>query len=287
MSVSEQALGPLREVELSAGRIRYRERGSGEPLLFVHPMILNGDLWRRVVPRLADRYRCIAPDWPLGGHSIAMRADADLTPAGIAGLVAELIEELDLAPVTLVGNDTGGAISQIVAASRPELLRRLVLITCDAFDNFPPLAAKPLVWFAQLPGSTAASRLVMRSRRLQRSPICFGLLCKRAMEPEIVRSYLTPSQSDPGVRRDLRRALRALAPRYTEDAARRLPEFNQPALVVWNPEDRFFPLEHARRLAELLPDSRLELIDDSYTFVPEDQPERLAGLLDSFAAETR
>jgi pimeloyl-ACP methyl ester carboxylesterase len=215
-----------------------------------------------------------------------MREDADLTPAGVAGVVAELIERLDLGPVTLVGNDTGGAISQIVAAERPELLRRLVLITCDAFDNFPPTAAKPLVWFAQLPGAARMAGLLGRSRRIQRSPLMFGLLCKRPMEPEIVRSYLAPSVTHPDVRRDAKRALRGLAPRYTEAAARKLPYFDRPALVVWNPEDRFFPLEHAHRLAELLPDSRLELIDDSYTFVPEDQPERLAELIARFVAES-
>lgn len=284
MSVSEQ-LGPSREVSLSAGTVRYRERGEGEPLVFIHPMILNGDLWRRVVPRLAARHRCITPDWPLGGHRPAMRSDADLTPAGVARLVAELIAALELEQVTLVGNDTGGAIAQIVAAQSPQRLRRLVLVTCDAFDNFPPLAAKPLVWFAQLPGSAAVARLLTRSRRIQRSPICFGLLCKRPMEPEIVRSYLGPSLTDPAVYRDARRALRALAPRYTLEAAERLAGFDRPAMVVWNPEDRFFPLEHAYRLADLLPDSRLELIDDSYTFIPEDQPERLAELIDGFTRE--
>jgi pimeloyl-ACP methyl ester carboxylesterase len=285
MSVSAQ-LGEVREVDLSAGTVRYRERGQGEPLVFIHPMILNGDLWRRVVPHLAPRHRCITPDWPLGGHRPAMRSDADLTPTGVARLVAELIESLELGEVTLVGNDTGGAIAQIVAADHPERLRRLVLVTCDAFDNFPPLAAKPLVWFAQLPGSAALARVLTRSRRIQRSPLCFGLLCKRPMEPEIVRSYLSPSLTDRAVYRDARRALRALAPGYTLKAAEKLPAFDRPAMVVWNPEDRFFPIEHAHRLADLLPDSRLELIDDSYTFVPEDQPERLAELIDGFARRT-
>jgi pimeloyl-ACP methyl ester carboxylesterase len=284
MSVST-SLGDPREVSIPQGTIRYCERGEGEPIVFIHPMIVNGDLWRDVVPPLAQRYRCITADWPLGGHRPPMNVDADLTPRGIAQIVADFIEALDLDGVTLVGNDTGGAIAQIVAADHPGRLARLVLITCDAFDNFPPPAAKPLVWFAHIPGSSAVARLLTRSRRIQLSPLVFGMLAKRKIEPEITRSYLSPSLSNTRVRRDARKALRGLAPKYTLAAAERLPTFDRPALILWNPEDRFFPLEHAYRLADLLPDSRVVEIEDSYTFVPEDQPARVAAAIDDFMRE--
>jgi pimeloyl-ACP methyl ester carboxylesterase len=279
-------LGTEHKVELSPGAIRYRERGEGEAIVFVHPMILNGDLWRKVVPPLAHEFRCITPDWPLGGHALAMNPDADLTPPAIAKLIAEFLEAINLDEVTLVGNDTGGAFAQLVAAHHPQRLRRLVLVTCDAFDNFPPRMAKALVLFAHTPGSVRLARALTRSRRVRRSPLVFGWVTKRPFEPEIEDSYLERILDDPDIQRDARKALRGLSARHTLAAAQRLPQFDRPALVVWAPEDRFFPVAHAHRLAELLPDARLELVDDCYTFMGEDQPERLAELIADFIRET-
>jgi len=275
VSVSE-ALGDRREVLVRQGAIRYCERGEGEPIVFLHPMVVNGDLWRKVVPLLAGEFRCITPDLPLGGHDIPMTPGADLSPPGIARIVAELLDELDLRGVTVVGNDTGGAIAQIVAANHPERLARLGLVTCDAFDNFPPLAAKPLVWMTYVPGAMPLAGRLARLPRLQRRAFVFGLLTKTPIEQEIVESYLSPAVRNPAVRWDAIKALRGLAPEHTLAAAECLGGFTGPALVAWNPEDHFFPFEHAQRLVELLPDARLVTIEDSHTFVPEDQPERLA-----------
>lgn len=283
MSISE-ALGERREVLLSQGTIRYRERGSGEPVVFIHPMVINGDLWRKVVPALDDRYRCITPDWPLGGHDLPMTPGADLTPAGVATIIADFLDALQLEDVTLVGNDTGGALAQIVATARPKRVGRLMLITCDAFDNFPPPAAKPLVWLTHIPPIMGLCARIARVPALQRMPFVFGLLTKTRIEQEIVESYLSPLIGNPAIRWDAGKALRGLAPRYTLDAARQLPSFSGPAVVAWNPEDHFFPLEHGRRLAELIPHALLEEVHDAHTFVPEDQPERLAELLHSLMA---
>ena len=247
-------------------------------------MLVNADMWRKVVPQLAASHHCVAPDLPLGGHAEPLAADADLSPDGIARLVAELLDELDLDDVTLVGNDTGGAFAQIVAADHADRVGRLMLVTCDAFDNFPPPAAKPLVWFAHLPGAQRIARILTRSRRVRRSPLCFGWLTKRPFEPEIEESYLSITSAGRGILRDARKALRALHPRYTQAAAQKLGTFAGPALVAWSVEDRFFPVEHAHRLAALLPDARLELLDDCYTFAAEDRPERFAELVGELAA---
>ena len=118
------------EVHLSQGTIRYREDGTGEPLLFVHGVVVNGDLWRKVVPRLSKDFRCIVPDWPLGSHETPMSADADLSPPGLARLVVDFMDALGLETVTLVGNDTGGALCQLVATRipRPRLASRAHLV---------------------------------------------------------------------------------------------------------------------------------------------------------------
>ena len=278
MSVSE-ALGQQREVALPQGTVRYRERGEGEPIVFVHGLLVNGDLWRQVVPLLADRYRCITPDWPLGSHSVPLAASADLTPPGLARLIADFMAALDLEGATVVGNDTGTALSQIVATLHPERVGRLVLTTGDAFDNFPPKMFKGVIALGYLPGSLwlldKAAR-PYKARRFSLAP-----LSKKLRDREILESY-AGQVKHAGIRRDLAKVLRALRSRYTEEAAEKLPRLEAPALMVWAPEDRFFPNEHARRLAELVPDGQVVEIRDSLAFVSEDQPDRTAEAIAEF-----
>src|SRR5262249_47121802 len=144
MAVKEKAtwrdpeLGVARELELSQGRLRCFEAGSGSPIVFLHGLLVNANLWRKVVTRLSPDFRCIALDLPLGAHTLPMPDAADLTPHGLAALVADALEALALEQVTLVGNDTGGALCQIVVTRRPERIGRLVLTSCDYRDNFPP-----------------------------------------------------------------------------------------------------------------------------------------------------
>jgi pimeloyl-ACP methyl ester carboxylesterase len=272
----------MKQVELSAGTIRYRESGDGPPIVFVHGLLVDGTLWRNVTPRLEGRFRCVVPDWPLGSHVSPMRADADLSPRGVAQLIAEFLEALDLNDATVVGNDTGGALTQMLAADRPPRVGRIVLTPCDAFDNFLPPLFKPLEFAARVPGGLNASVQPLRIRALRRLPIAFGRLIKHPVPPEVTDGWLRPFLSDREIRRDTVRFLRAIDKRDTLEAAERLQSFDKPALIVWASEDRVFPPAHARQLAELLPDARLEEVGDSYSFVPEDQPERLAELIDGF-----
>jgi pimeloyl-ACP methyl ester carboxylesterase len=267
-------------VTLPQGTIRYRESGTGETILFVHGLIVNGDLWRKVVPALSGRYRCIVPDWPLGSHEVAMEPDADLSPSGLANLINDFMRELDLRDVTVVSNDTGTALTQILATTHPERIGRLVLTSGDAFRNFPPYAFKPLVPLAAVPGFVTGLAAALRPRSAQKA--LYGPLAKTLKEPEIFESYAGPATSDAAVRRDLTKVLRAIRTSYTRKAAQRLPDFKKPVLLVWAPDDIFFPDSHAKRLAELLPDARVEYVKDSRAFISEDQPERLAELIGEF-----
>jgi pimeloyl-ACP methyl ester carboxylesterase len=282
MAISE-SLGTQREAALPQGTVRYRESGSGEPILFVHGLIVNGDLWRKVVPLLSGRYRCIVPDWPLGSHDVAMKPDADLSPAGLAELIDDFMRELDLRDVTVVSNDTGTALTQILATTRPDRIARLVLTSGDAFRNFPPYAFKPLVPLAAVPGFITGLAAALRPRFAQKA--LYGPLAKTLNEPEIFDSYARPATQDAAIRRDLTKVLRGIRTSYTRTAAEKLPGFHKPALLVWAPDDIFFPDSHAERLAELLPDARVEYVKDSRAFISEDQPERLAELILTFLAE--
>jgi len=281
----DSALGPQQEVRLPGGTVRYRERGAGPTLLFVHGLLVNGALWRKVVPELAPDFRCIAPDWPLGSHEVPLGEAADRTPAGMAQLIADFMAALELDDVTIVANDTGGAVAQSLAGRHPERIGRLVLTSCDAFEKFPPTPqrylevtarSRALMWFV---GWSVQFRLV------QRLPTAYGWVTSRPIEPAIMRSYTEPVRTNPGVRRDLTRLLRAVDTRYTYEAAESLRGFDRPALVLWADGDKIFPREHGRRLAELLPQGRFELVPDSRTFIPEEQPERLAARVRDFVAE--
>jgi pimeloyl-ACP methyl ester carboxylesterase len=282
MSISS-ALGERKEVVLPQGAIAYRERGSGEPIVFIHGLLVNGDLWRKVVPALSKDYRCIAPDLPLGSHDRAMDEAADLTPYGVAKLIDDFLAALDLRDVTLVGNDTGGAFCQIVVTRHPERIGRLVLTPCDAYENFPPRFFKWLLAPAKSPAGARMMLQPMRLAAIRHSPMGFGWLVKNGLDPEVTAGWLRPALGDRGVRRDLAKVLRGIHPRYTLEAAERLVEFDRPVLLAWAPEKDFFPWEHAQRLSQTLPNARLERVDDSYTFVSEDQPERLAALIAEFA----
>jgi pimeloyl-ACP methyl ester carboxylesterase len=279
------ALGVARELELPQGRLRYFEAGTGSPIVFLHGLLVNANLWRKVVALLSPDFRCIALDLPLGSHTLPMPEAADLTPHGLADLVADAIEALTLDEVTLVGNDTGGALCQVVVTRRPERIGRLVLTSCDYRDNFPPAMFRYFKPAAAIPGAMKLLMLPMRLRAPRRLPFAFGWLVMRPIDREAEDSYLLAGMTIPGVERDLKRVIRGLDTHYTNAAADRLGQFDKPALIAWSRDDRFFKPAHAERLAQDLPNARLEWIDNARSLSPEDEPDRLAELIASFVRE--
>jgi pimeloyl-ACP methyl ester carboxylesterase len=271
------------EVTLPQGTIRYRELGEGPALVFIHAFMTSGAVWRELAPLLADRYRCIMPDWPLGAHEVALEPGADRSPPGLAKLIADFIAALDLRDVTLVGNDSGGALAQLVVTHHPERIGRLVLLPCDAFENFPPRMFRYLKALADRPRLMAAlSRALAKAPILARSPLAFGWITKRRLDDDLLQSWLDPAARDAGVRHDAAGFIAGIHPRYTVQAARDLARFDRPVLLAWAREDRFFPLAHAERLRAILPDARLAVVDDARTFVALDQPRWLAEQLRAF-----
>jgi pimeloyl-ACP methyl ester carboxylesterase len=283
-AMTTHPLGEAKEIRLAQGVIRYRDVGSGPVVVFVHGLLVNGLLWRKVVPRLSG-LRCVVPDWPLGSHELPLVGGADVSPGGVARLIADFLVALELEDVTLVGNDSGGAICQLVVTRHPERIRRLVLTPCDAYENFLPPMFRYLQWLARVPGGAVVGMQMLRVPALRRLPIAFGWLSKRPLERAVSDAYVAPILRDAGVRRDTTAFLRGIDKRDTLAAAARFGEFAKPVLIAWAPEDRFFPLAHAERMAAAFPHARLETIADSRTFVPEDQPERLASLIADFVRE--
>jgi pimeloyl-ACP methyl ester carboxylesterase len=274
-------MAEVNEVQVPAGTIRYREAGSGPPIVFVHGYLVGGRLWDGVVEALADRYRCIAPDWPMGAHTVAMTPDTDLTPPGIATIIEDFLDALDLEDVTLVGNDSGGAMCQVLVARRPARIGRLVLTNCDTHENFPPGIFKALPPLARIPGAVPLLALPFRVPPVVR--LAFAPFAKTKPPAGLLESWAKPATADKGVLRDLGKVTRGLRKEYTLAAAESLSGSKFPLLLAWAPGDRFFPVRYAERLAAEVGGAKLVLIPDSATFVPLDQPVRLAAEIAEFA----
>jgi pimeloyl-ACP methyl ester carboxylesterase len=275
----------MHELTLGQGKIRYRDEGTGPVIFFVHGALVDGRLWDPVVERLRDRFRCIVPDLPLGSHAIPMDPSADLSPHGVAGLIGDIIERLELTDVTLVGNDSGGALSQLLVVARPERIGRLVLTDCDAFGDFPPKAFKFLVLGAKVPGALRAGLLPMRIKAARRTPLAYGWLSRRPIPDEVTDGWVERALDDRGVMADLRKFAGGLKPSILLDNTPKLSSFEKPVLLLWSREDKFFKIEHAHRLAKIFPDARVVELTDAYTFVSWDQPDRVAELIGAFVAQ--
>jgi pimeloyl-ACP methyl ester carboxylesterase len=233
--------------------------------VLLHGLLMDSSLWADVVAELSPGHRCVVPTLPLGGHRRPMGSGTELTLQSVAEMVVELLERLALDNVTVIGNDTGGAIAQLLVVDHPARIGSLVLVSCEAFENFPPgLTGKALVLMGRLPRPLFGA--LMKQLRIRPIRRLHQLLSDRAIQLDAVR-ILRSIAAD-----------RDLLTRTAESLSR----FQRPSLIVWGSEDRVMPPAHGRRLAELLPQSRLIEIADTYTLIPLDQPVELATALREF-----
>jgi pimeloyl-ACP methyl ester carboxylesterase len=250
-------------------------------------VLVDGRLWDDVWPGVAAAgYRCVLPNLPLGAHRHPLQDGADRTPAGQARRRAALIRALGHERAVLVGNDSGGAICQVLAAEDPDVVDRLVLTSADALKHFPPALHRPLVPLAHFPRLLGLAIRPLTLRPIRRMPFAFGWLSRRPIPDALVDDWFGTLFAAPANLRDLAGFIRGAGPRVTLDAAERLRAFPRPALMAWAVEDRFFPYSDGEQLAAMIPQGRLVPITDSYTFTPIDQPIVLAEAIASFLRET-
>ncbi len=270
-------------IDLPQGQVSYRAAGphasDRPPVVFLHGLLVDGQLWAAVADLLAERgVRSYAPSLPLGAHPTPMHPDADLTPRGVARLVLDLIAALDLRDVTLVGNDTGGAIAQFVLDTDPARIGRVVLTNCDAFDTFPPPPFTLLVRALRHPALVSMIALSLRSVRLRHGRLGFGPLASRPFDPEMTSAWVRPL-ADGSVRRDVAKLARGIDPRDLLDVSTRLGKVAKPVRILWGDADRYFRVDLGRRLAETFADATLETVAGGRTFLPLDHPDRVAATI--------
>ncbi|MBT3162750.1 alpha/beta fold hydrolase [Streptomyces sp. Vc74B-19] len=271
------------EIELSAGTVEYEDTGGEGPVVvLLHGLLHDASVWRNVGAELRTDHRVLAPTLPYGAHRRPMTRPP--TPDLVNELIAEFLDRLDLEDVTLVESDCGRA--QTVAARHPERLARLVLISCEAFDNYPPgLPGRMIGLACRVPGGVPLLIRTLGWKPLRRLPVGFGALTKRPVPDELVDRWLRPLRTDPAIRRDFRHYNTHVRRTELLEAAQGLRYFDRPALIVWATEDLMMPREHGRLLAELLPRGRLVELRNTRTLIAQDRPQRLASLLRWFVAE--
>jgi pimeloyl-ACP methyl ester carboxylesterase len=276
-------------IDLPHGTVHYRtagpEHAATPPVVFVHGFLVSSTLWTATADALAAAgVRSYAPDWPLGSHAIPLGADADQSPRGIARQIIAFMQALELDDVTLVGNDTGGALCQFLLDTDASRIGRVVLTNCDAFTNFPPAPFGQLFKAFRHPTAIRALLAPMRATAVRHSPAGFGLLVNRPLDADQTRAWVEPCLGDPAIRQDVARFAQQVDPDDLDLASKRLGNFEGPALVVWGAGDRFFKIDFARRLRDSFADARLVEIENGRTFIPHDEPKRLAEEIAAFGS---
>jgi pimeloyl-ACP methyl ester carboxylesterase len=270
-----------KQVKTHLGTIEYNDVGEGPVVIFLHLILAEASHWDKMAPLLADRFRCIFPTLPMGAHRLPANNNADLSAGGLAKAVAELIEQLDVRDVTLVGNDSGTAIAQVVATNHPERLGRVVLTNGDMYDVFPPKMFSYFKLLPYIPGGISLTARALRIRALWGLPFVFRLLTNEVDGAKIDR-WANAMLANKLVRRDAAKVIKGFGPKVTNDAAAALRSTKLPFLVAWGANDKAFKSSLAERFCDEIPTAKLVKIENCKTLVCWDQPKRLAELIADF-----
>ena len=268
-------------ITLEGRTIMYDVTGEGPAIVFVHGVWATGGLWYNVIDRLADRFRCINIHLPLGVHRFPSPPEVDHAPQALARVITGLMDALDLRDVTLVGNDTGGALCQLVIAAGAPRVGRLVLTNCDAFEVFPPRRLAPIYAAARVPALWWLMAQLMRAPRVRRR--FWWLVAHAAPDLPLLNMLLDRFAIEGPIRRDLRLTIRAIDRAQTLAAARAFSSFERDVLVIWGTDDVFFPVSLGRRLASAFPKSTFLPVQNAKLFVAIDQPDVVATAIAGLA----
>jgi pimeloyl-ACP methyl ester carboxylesterase len=274
-------------IDLPQGPVHYRVAGPADsrqpPVVFIHGLLVNSELWSAAASALAARgVRSYAIDLPLGSQPVDLHDDAEMSPRGVARLILDALAALELTDVTLVGNDTGGALCQFVIDTDPSRIGRLVLTNCDAFEQFPPAPFGALVALGRRPGRLRLAIRATKPKLMRHSILGYGGLVAKPLDAGLTKRWITPCADKP-IARSTARFFRAMDKQELLDIGGRLGSFDKPVLLLWGAADPFFKIGLAHRLEEAFADARLVTVDGARTFVPLDEPERVADEISAFS----
>jgi pimeloyl-ACP methyl ester carboxylesterase len=273
MNIAEFRAGK-RSTDTRYGRIAYADHGEGETIVFLHGVPLNSAHWRDVIAQLRDRFRCVAPDlMGLGDTEASPESELDFT--GQAAMVLDFLDRLGVSAFHLVGNDSGGAISQIIACTAPERVRSLTLTNCDVDANVPPPAFAQAFALAKVGLLSKAIGLMRGNLALARSDFGLGVGFERPkhITSELVDTYIGPLVKTADRQAQLNKYVACFDSRHTVALRDKLARLNSPTQILWGTSDVFFPLKDAQWLARTIPGCRrLEQAEGARLFFCEERP---------------
>lgn len=262
-----------KHIQTPSGRISYRERGYGPVALFVHGVLLNSHLWRHQLAELADVRRCIALDLLAHGDT-EIAPDQDVSVTANAQMLKEFLDALSVDRVDLIGNDSGGGISQIFAALHPGRIRSLTLTNCDTHDNWPPEAFEPFLTMAANGGLRLTLEAMVADKSVYRAKNALGPAYEHPerLNDQDIEEYLCPFLKTEQRTRDLQRFLGAFDNKHTLVVEDRLKTLQAPTLIVWGTDDTYFDVKWSHWLADNIPGTRRRVeFKDARIFFPEER----------------
>lgn len=271
--VTNRQAAARRSVQVPSGRISYIEQGEGPVALFVHGVLLNGHLWRHQLEHLSDIRRCIAVDLLAHGDT-EIAPDQDVSVTANAQMLLDFLDALHIDKIDLVGNDSGGGVAQIFAASHPERVRSLTLTDSDAHDNWPPEAFKPFLAMAEAGGLPDTLNAMLANKNVYRSPQALGPAYENPeqLSDEDIEKYLRPLARTSQRTRDFQRFLAAFDNKHTLAVEAGLRALQAPTLIVWGTDDVYFDVKWSRWLAETIPGTRRRVeFEGARIFFPEER----------------
>ena len=287
-ATSEYRPTAMKRLDTPAGVVEYADDGAGPPVVFLHGLLMDHEVWNAVIPLLPSGFRYVRPVLPLGSHRIPLDATADLSMDGMVRLVADVLDALDLDDVTLVHSDWGGSLF-LTALGLDRRVGRMVILPCEAFDNFPPgLPGKMATLAVRLPGGITLAARQLRIGWLRRLPMLWGWMVNGPIDPAQMRRWTDPVLTDPRIRRDVTKY--ATTDFDAGELIRRteaLADFDGNVLVLWSPDNRVMPPAHGPRLAELLPRGRYVPIPGAAVLPMLDDPETVAARIGAFLTASR
>jgi pimeloyl-ACP methyl ester carboxylesterase len=260
-------------VRTPSGKISYLDQGAGPVALFVHGVLLNSRLWRHQLSDLSDIRRCIAVDLLAHGET-EITPEQDVSVTANAEMLKQFLDALHIDQVDLVGNDSGGGICQIFAASYPQRIRSLTLTDCDTHDNWPPEAFKPFLAMAANGGLRKTLDAMLADKNIYRSPDALGPAYEHPdqMSDDTIEAYLRPLVRNEQRTRDLQRFLAAFDNKHTRAIESRLKALQAPTLIVWGTDDLYFDVKWSHWLAETIPGTRRRIeFPGARIFFPEER----------------
>jgi pimeloyl-ACP methyl ester carboxylesterase len=258
-------------IHTRAGRVAYRESGSGPTILLLHATLHDRHDFDPIVETLSRSYRTIAVDWP--GHGDSDPVDATMEPGAplFADVLEDVVDGLGLSRAVLIGNSVGGFAAARLAINRPELVAGLVLVNTGGFVPWNPVsrtfcrvlgtpaifrAAAPLFVRGYMKAKTDNDREVV-GRAIARAKTADGLRTAAGLW----RSFATPGH-------DLRGSA---------------AELSAPTLIVWGKKDIAIPLRAGRATHNNIPGSRLEILDTGHVVFSSD-PQGFLAVVEPFLA---